>query len=88
MKIKISYCLPCKYEPQTKALIEEIKHSFPDEKIEFEIVEVDGANFNVEIDDQRLFSKKQAQRWPVYREIPERILEVLTKQRKAQQTKI
>ena len=73
MKITITYCVPCKYEPQYKAIVQEITHSFPDEKFEFVVIDGDNATFKIEADDQVVFSKKQAKRWPLYGEIIERI---------------
>ena len=57
--------------------------TFIDENPEFEILEGDSANFIVAVDGTRIFSKKHAQRWPVYREIPERVTEYLTQLRKS-----
>jgi selT/selW/selH-like putative selenoprotein len=78
MQITITYCAPCKYKPQADAMVAEIASAFPDENVEFEIITGDSANFIIAVDGVRLFSKKHAKRWPVYREIPERITEILT----------
>jgi selT/selW/selH-like putative selenoprotein len=69
--------------PQATSLVEEIRLSFPEEKFEFELRKGEGGIFKIEVDEKVLFNKKNAGRWPVYREIPERLNELFANTKKA-----
>lgn len=69
--------------PQATSLVEEIKLSFPEENIDFDLKKGDGGIFKIEVDEKVLFNKKNASRWPVYREIPDRLRELITNNHKS-----
>ena len=82
MDVSIKYSPVQNYNVQAFALQKEIIVSFPGEKFDFKMSEGENGQFTVKIDEEVLFDKKAADRWPVFREIPERVTEYLTKIRK------
>jgi len=82
MDISITYNSSDNSFIQAKSLLCEMKESFPDEAINYKINESDDEELKIIVDSEVLFDKKIAKRWPVYREVPDRITEILTKNKK------
>ena len=69
MNIRIEYCMEWNYEPKALSLREELKSKF--DIFRFEMIESDGGVFEVELNDQLIFSKKNLERFPKDNEIIE-----------------
>lgn len=54
--------------PQATGLVAELSAKFGE--VESELVEGDGGVFEVEVDGNLVFSKKQERRFPAYQEVP------------------
>ncbi len=70
MKIKIEYCGVWNYEPQAASLAKAIE-----KKLGFkpQLIESGGGVFEVTVDDNNIFSKKETGRFPTVDEILESI---------------
>ncbi len=62
MEIKIVYCTLWNYEPKASSLEEEIKKVYKD--VFVTLVEGSGGVFEVSLEDELIFSKKQLNRFP------------------------
>jgi selenoprotein W-related protein len=65
MKVVITYCLPCNYEPRAR----ETGAKFEAAGAEVEYVKGNGGIFDITVDGDLKFSKKQAGRFPTGEEI-------------------
>lgn len=62
MKIEIIYCGMWNYEPQASRLEEEIKSVYSDAQVT--LVRGSGGVFEVSLDEELIFSKKELDRFP------------------------
>lgn len=67
MKIEIIYCGMWNYEPQASRLEEEIKNVYSNAQIT--LVRSSGGVFEVSVDENLIFSKKELDRFPNEKEI-------------------
>jgi selenoprotein W-related protein len=65
MKVVITYCLPCNYEPRALATGAKFKES----GAEVDYVKSHGGVFDITVDGELKFSKKQTGRFPTDEEI-------------------
>ena len=61
-KVKIVFCQPCGFFPQTRDLRREIEKSFPGTEVEVE--DGDRGIFDVYLDDKLVFSRYKEMRFP------------------------
>ena len=61
MEIDIHYCAPWNYEPRAVGLADELKKAFG---VEANLVPGGNGIFDVIVDDERVFSKYEAGRFP------------------------
>ena len=69
MNIHIEYCGEWNYKPRALSLREELKSKF--DIFRFEMIESVGGVFEVKLNDQLIFSKKNLNRFPKDNEIIE-----------------
>ena len=73
MKVSIEYCSMWNYLPRASSLEEELKSKFPD--IETNLISSVGGVYEVSLDGNLIFSKKELKRFPDEREIEKLIKE-------------
>ena len=70
MQIEIEYCDTWNYLPRATSLAAELKEKYGVEAI---LVSSDGGVFEVKVDENLVFSKKQSGRFPEDHEVPDKI---------------
>ena len=70
MQIKIFYCVVWNYKPSAVSLAAELKESF---EVEAELLSGERGDFEVVVDDEKVFSKKILSRFPEPGEITQLI---------------
>ncbi len=75
MNIRITYCGMWSYKPKAQVVSSEIRTNFSNANIE--LVKGSGGVFDVQLDEQIIFSKTITKRFPYDNEINEKIKEVI-----------
>ena len=70
MQIEIEYCSSWNYLPRASSLAAELKEKFG---VEANLVSSDGGVFEVKVDENLVFSKKQSGRFPEENEVLDKI---------------
>jgi selenoprotein W-related protein len=70
MKLEITYCVPCGHLPRAAQMAAEIHQA---RGIETALIKGDGGTFDVVLDGELIFSRKQAGRFPEIGELLDKI---------------
>jgi len=73
MKLKLTYCSAWGYEEKAARLAEEILSEYKKGITKFVLVPSDGGRFELELDNELIFSKREEGRYPSFNEIKEKI---------------
>ncbi len=73
MRLTIEYCETCNYRPIAASLLFIVKQAFD---IDVTLVSSKGQVFDVYLDDNLIFSKKDTGRFPMHDEIIEKIRKI------------
>jgi selenoprotein W-related protein len=73
IKVTISYCSECGYEPQTLALVETLMKSFRDELAEIEILPWHEGTFDVVVDGELVHSMEREGGFPEHTTVIEAV---------------
>ncbi len=63
--------------PQATGLVAELEAALPGRGLQFELVRGDKGVFEVRAEERLVFSKAQEQRFPAYRELPDKLRALL-----------
>lgn len=69
-KLEITYCVPCNHLSRAASLATEIKKA---RGIDVALIKGDGGTFDVVMDGELIFSRKQAGRFPELNELLDKI---------------
>ena len=73
MKLKLTYCSAWGYEEKAARLAEQLLVCYKKSITEFTLIPSDGGRYEIEVNDELLFSKKEEGRYPSFAEIREKI---------------
>ena len=73
MKLKLTYCSAWGYEEKAARLAEELLSEYKKGITKFVLVPSDGGRFELELDNELIFSKREEGRYPSFNEIKEKI---------------
>jgi selenoprotein W-related protein len=59
VKVKITYCAECGYEPQTLALVKALMYEFAGQLSGIELIPWEGGTFDVSVDGQLVHSMRR-----------------------------
>ncbi len=59
VKVRITYCAECGYEPQTLELAKELMYAFAHDIASIELIPWEGGTFDVRVDDRLVHSMRR-----------------------------
>jgi selenoprotein W-related protein len=75
--ITITYCTACNFTARAAWLAQELLHTFHDQVAGIMLVPGSGGVLDVSLDDRRIFSRQEAGRDPVIKELRDALYEAL-----------
>ncbi|WBL36565.1 Rdx family protein [Tepidiforma flava] len=71
LTVAITYCRRCNFLPRALWTAHELLHTFGDYIAELRLVPAGGGDFDVDVDGERIFSRRAAGRYPEIAELKE-----------------
>jgi selenoprotein W-related protein len=71
--VSITYCRRCNFLPRALWTAHELLHTFGDYITDLRLIPAGGGDFDIDVDGERIFSRRQAGRYPEIAELKEAI---------------
>ncbi|GIW13420.1 MAG: hypothetical protein KatS3mg062_0859 [Tepidiforma sp.] len=73
LTVSITYCRRCNFLPRALWTAHELLHTFGEYLAELRLIPAGGGDFDVDVDGERIFSRRAAGRYPEIAELKEAI---------------